>query len=159
MLATPIQLANIIAKIASCGSYNANPKIVSDNLIENGTNPSTINSLSHIKYEQFEFIKNAMDHTVNEAGGSAFHHRSNIVRYAGKTGTSQVIAKKNVNDDLSRDTIAWSKRNHALFSGFFPAGAPKYAMSIIVDHGGGGARAACPIAKQIVEFCALNNII
>ena len=159
LLATPIQLANIIAKIASCGSYNANPKIVSDNLIENGTKPSSINILSHIKYEHFEFIKNAMDHTVNEAGGSAFHHRSNIVRYAGKTGTSQVIAKKNVNDDLSRDTIAWSKRNHALFSGFFPAEAPKYAMSIIVDHGGGGARAACPIAKQIVEFCALNNII
>ncbi|MDX1917048.1 MAG: penicillin-binding protein 2 [Rickettsiaceae bacterium] len=160
LLATPLQLVNLVAKIASNGLYNKAPKIAYKDLGSDtnlGANLPVI--LQDIKQEYFEFIKLAMDQTVNQESGSGFHHRSNIVRYAGKTGTSQVVAKKNAHDDLSSEKISWTRRNHALFSGFFPIHDPKYSMSIIVDHGGGGSRAACPIAKAIVEFCANNHLV
>ena len=73
------------------------------------------------------------------------------MRLTGKTGTAQVQAKKNVNDNLSRADIAWGSRNHAIFSGYVPFNNPKYAISVYYDHGGGGGRAAAPIAKKIAQ--------
>ena len=73
------------------------------------------------------------------------------MRLTGKTGTAQVQAKKSVDDNLSRADIAWGSRNHAIFSGYIPFNNPKYAISVYYDHGGGGGRAAAPIAKKIAQ--------
>ncbi len=149
ILVTPIQLGVMASSFAS-GKTIVRPRIARDAAI--------VRSNLDISSHHMDFIKDAMRKTVNEPGGSAFYNRSSILNFAGKTGTSQVICKKNAQDDLSRSSIAWERRNHALFSGFFPAQEPKYAVSIIIDHGGAGARVASPIARKIVEFCHSYNV-
>ena len=59
--------------------------------------------------------------------------------------------KLNAKDDLSRDSIAWERRNHALFLGFAPYHDPRYSVTVFVDHGGGGSKAAAPVARKIMS--------
>ncbi|MEM8842815.1 MAG: penicillin-binding transpeptidase domain-containing protein, partial [Pseudomonadota bacterium] len=44
----------------------------------------------------------------------------------------------------------WRRRDHALFVAFAPYENPRYAVSVIVEHGGGGSKAAAPIARDIM---------
>jgi penicillin-binding protein 2 len=72
---------------------------------------------------------------------------------AGKTGTSQVrniTAAERARGVVSNDDLPWERRDHALFVGFAPYDAPKYAVSVVVEHGGGGSLAAAPIARDII---------
>ncbi len=143
LLSTPIQQARVIAAFANGGKL-LKPRItdrVESEIIDLNLNP-----------KHLEVIKEGMFKVINEDGGSARGSKALNVILAGKTGTSQVQAKKNAKDDLSRSSIKWERRNHALFAGFAPFDDPKYAISIIVDHGGAGARVAAPIAKKICEF-------
>ncbi|MDX1924462.1 MAG: penicillin-binding protein 2 [Rickettsiaceae bacterium] len=149
LLATPIQLAVMTAGIAS-GKFLVKPRLAA--------NAEVKTNLIDVKQEHLDFIRDAMYKAVHEEGGSCFASRSLIHPFAGKTGTAQVIAKKNANDDLSRANIDWQKRNHALFSGFTPIFEPKYAISIIIDHGGGGGRVAGPIAREISEFLGSHKL-
>lgn len=139
ILVTPIQLAKISSIIASDGN------IVEPRIVGQSYNKSNL----AVNQKNLKFIQEGMFHAVNSYGGTAFNHRLNNIIFAGKTGTSQVQAKKNVTDDLSRANIAWERRNHGLFIGYAPFDKPKYSIAVIVDHGGGGASAAAPIAKVI----------
>jgi penicillin-binding protein 2 len=72
---------------------------------------------------------------------------------AGKTGTSQVrniSAAEREAGVISNDDLPWNRRDHALFVGFAPYDAPRYAISVVVEHGGGGSTAAAPIARDIL---------
>lgn len=143
LLATPIQMARFSAAIASNGKLLIPQLQRTDNI-----NFEQIN----IATEHLTLIQEAMFLSVNESGGSAYHSRINTSehQFAGKTGTSQVQSKANVDDDLSRESIAWEKRNHAIFIGFGPYAKPRYAVTVFVDHGGGGGRVAAPIANRIM---------
>ena len=68
---------------------------------------------------------------------------------AGKTGTSQVIAIDHNKDDKEEEVF--EKRNHGLFIGYAPIQDPKYAISVIVEHGGSGSGSAAPIAQKILQ--------
>ena len=75
------------------------------------------------------------------------------MRQAGKTGTSQVrrITEAERKRGVTRnEDLPWNRRDHALFVSFAPYDAPKYAVSVIVEHGGGGSTFAAPIARDIV---------
>jgi len=143
ILCTPIQLARLAAAIASDG------KLFTPRIAKGETEYTQID----IKKEHLDILKTALYKTMNTPGGTGYFSRVNYksMHLTGKTGTAQVQAKKNVNDNLSRDDIAWSSRNHAIFSGYVPFDNPKYAISIYYDHGGGGGRAAAPIAKKIAQ--------
>ena len=143
LLATPIQMARFSAAIASNGKLLIPQLQRTDNI-----NFEQIN----IAAEHLTFIQEAMFLSVNESGGSAYHSRISTSehQFAGKTGTSQVQSKANADDDLSRESIAWEKRNHAIFIGFGPYAKPRYAVTVFVDHGGGG-RVAAPIANRIMS--------
>ncbi|MCH8172240.1 MAG: penicillin-binding protein 2, partial [Proteobacteria bacterium] len=73
---------------------------------------------------------------------------------AGKTGTSQVrrITKeereKGLPDPSERP---WIERDHALFVGYGPVDAPRFALSVVVEHGGGGSSMAAPIGRDIMR--------
>ena len=143
MLSTPIQQAKVVAAFANGGKL-VKPRIsmsCEEEIID-----------LEIDKNHLDIIKEGMFKVINEDGGTARASMPYNVIMAGKTGTSQVQAKRNANDDLSKSSVKWKKRNHALFAGFAPYVNPKYAISVIVDHGGGGARAAAPIAKKICEF-------
>lgn len=143
LLSTPMQIARMMAAIASNGKLFV-PKIAIKD-------PQY--TQIHVNPDHLIIIKKALYATINSAGGTGYSSRINekSILMAGKTGTSQVQAKKNANDDLSRSNINWNSRNHAIFSGYFPFDEPKYVISIYYDHGGGGGLAAAPIAKKIAQ--------
>src|SRR3546814_9985970 len=71
----------------------------------------------------------------------------------GKTGTAQVrrITKREREQDvLDNEDLPWRYRDHALFVGFAPVEAPRYAISVVVAHGGGGSSVAAPIARDVM---------
>ncbi|ABV75149.1 Penicillin-binding protein [Rickettsia akari str. Hartford] len=140
---TPIQLARFITAIASNG------KLYTPRILKNDSEFYNVN----IKPENIKIIQESLYNTVNVAGGTAYYNRilGKNRQLAGKTGTSQVQGKLNAKDDLSRDSIAWERRNHALFLGFAPYHDPLYSVTVFVDHGGGGSKAAAPIARKIMS--------
>ena len=103
----------------------------------------------------FGRIKNAMFKVVNENKGTAFKSRIQDIKFAGKTGTSQVrriSLSERESDDFREKEQEWKNRDHALFVGYMPYDDPKYSISVIIEHGGSGASTAAPIAKQIFSY-------
>lgn len=144
LLSTPLQIARFITAIASNGKLFT-PKI--------NQNRKTEFSSINIREEYLNFIKQGFYEVVNSPGGTGYYSRLNTdgIKMAGKTGTSQVQAKLNADDDLSRANIAWHRRNHAIFAGYAPFEKPKYSVSVYYDHGGGGGKNAAPIARDIMH--------
>jgi penicillin-binding protein 2 len=75
-------------------------------------------------------------------------------KMAGKTGTSQV---KEITKEEREETVVIAKkrkdRDHALFVGYAPTKRPKYAVSVIIEHGGSGSQKAAPIGRDILLAC------
>lgn len=72
---------------------------------------------------------------------------------AGKTGTAQVrriTRAERASGVLKNEDLAWRQRDHALFICFAPVHAPKYAMAVVVEHGGSGSGVAAPIAHDVM---------
>ena len=92
---------------------------------------------------------------TNEAGGTSFRSRFNDQKFmfAGKTGSSQVKKFTALQRELEvkQKDIVYEDRDHALFVAFAPYSDPKYAISVVVEHGGTGSSAAAPIAKQVIK--------
>ena len=153
VLANPLQLATMTSIIASNGKL-IEPKIINDG------NYKQVKKLE--KYRSaINVIKQSMFKVVNESKGTAFRSKSDDFIFSGKTGTSQVrritVAERE-SDDFRKKEIEWEKRDHALFVGYMPHDKPKYAVSVVIEHGGSGAKTAAPIAKQIFQFINKNNI-
>ncbi|AIL65977.1 Peptidoglycan synthase FtsI precursor [Rickettsiales bacterium Ac37b] len=151
---TILQLAVMVARIAS-------GKEVRPYLINNINNQEVIpNSFGNLDIDpkNLTIVRKGMEAVVNFPIGVAYSHRilNENQRMAGKTGTSQVISKRYANDDLSKLNVAWFNRNHGLFAGYAPIEQPKYACAVLVEHGGGGARAAAPVVKDIL--LAVQNL-
>ena len=80
---------------------------------------------------------------------------------AGKTGTAQVrriTAQERKIGVKKNEDLPWRKRGHALFTGYAPTNKPKYAISVIVEHGGGGSAVAAPIARDIMLYAFHGKI-
>ena len=98
-----------------------------------------------------------MDDVYNNPRGTAFPYRSigKDYKIGGKTGTTQVtgisMAERKAGV-IKNDEKEWIERDHAIFVGFGPVVAPKYAISVLVEHGGGGSTTASPIARDILEY-------
>ena len=73
--------------------------------------------------------------------------------YAGKTGTSQIrtITEEERELDLKNEDLPYEKRDHALFTAFAPYKQPRYAFSVVIEHGGTGSSGAAPIAKKVIK--------
>ena len=95
---------------------------------------------------------------VMAPGGTAYAHRISEpgMEMGGKTGTSQVkritMAERAAGRKTQEQT-PWQYRHHGLFVGYAPLSNPRYAVSVVVEHGGGGSSAAAPIAKDIMLEC------
>ncbi len=106
--------------------------------------------------ENVKFVLNAMFASTNEVGGTSFRSRIDNSKYqfAGKTGTAQVkrITKKQRELDYRTDQIPYEDRDHALYIAFGPYKNPRYAVSIIVEHGGSGSATAAPMANKLFKL-------
>ena len=94
--------------------------------------------------------------STNEIRGTSYKSRIDDPKYqfAGKTGTSQVkrITEAARELDLSTSEIPYNERDHALYIAFGPYKNPRYALSIVIEHGGSGSSAAAPIAKKLFKL-------
>jgi penicillin-binding protein 2 len=99
--------------------------------------------------QHLAIMREGMRRVVNETGGTAaVTARSQVVEYAGKTGTAQVRSRRE-SPDLS---LGWHPdREHAWFAGFAPFAAPEIAVVVLVEHGGPGGKVAAPVARTIIE--------
>ncbi len=155
--ATPLQLATMSARIAT--GQAVQPRITQDAslramervMIDDGQMiylPKQQESFEKLNIPPWhlEVVRRGMDAVVNRWNGTAQRHKITdpALRFAGKTGTSQVRA--------SQDKGAAKRRQdktHALFVGYAPVENPRYAISVVVEHGGGGSSAAGPLAGKI----------
>ena len=152
VLTNPLQLAVMTSIIASNG------KIIKPSLLKNKRS----NFKTNTKYsKEIIIIKEAMYKVVNENKGTAFKSRLENVKFAGKTGTSQVrriSLSERESDDFRKKEQEWKNRDHALFVGYMPFDNPRFALSVVIEHGGSGASTAAPIANQIFNFINNNKI-
>lgn len=143
IMSTPIQLAAFAAAIANGG------KLMKPQILESA---NAEYEKIDIPTEYLDLIRKSMDMAINTQGGTGFGSKilDEKLQIAGKTGTSQVVSKKDSGQDLSAAHVNWNKRNHALFIGYGPVHNPKYACSVVVEHGGAGPTVAAPIGREIL---------
>ncbi len=139
VLASPLQLAVMTSRIAS--GKNLNPSLIYGK-------PMPLGPALPFTPEQLAVAHDGMFRVVNGSGtATASRIQIGNVQMAGKTGTAQVRAL------VSRGHVGdWKSRDHSLFICYAPADAPRYAISVVVEHGMFGARAAAPIARDVMTF-------
>lgn len=154
MQTTPLQLAVMTARIASGKAVM--PQLLRD--ISPGAAPKEFTNLN-IPVNQLDIARDGMWAVVNEIRGTAYAKRmqGNGYEFSGKTGTAQV--RRISRDERYRaggvtknENLPWERRDHALFVGYAPSDKPRYAISVVVEHGGGGSTIAAPIARDILAL-------
>ena len=106
--------------------------------------------------KNIKLVREAMFASTNEIRGTSYSSRIEDPKYqfAGKTGTSQVrrITKEARELDLATSEIPYNERDHALYIAFGPYKNPRYALSVVIEHGGSGSSTAAPIAKKLFKL-------
>ena len=106
--------------------------------------------------ENVKFVLESVFASTNELYGTSYSSRIEDPKYqfAGKTGTAQVkrITEEARELDLKTSQIPYKERDHALYIAYGPYKNPRYAVSIIVEHGGSGSTVAAPIVKKLFKF-------
>ena len=150
---TPIQLCLMTAQIAN-GGYKIYPKIIATDKKE--LEPNDKYKPLYKNSKNIRIIQDAMFGSTNEVMGTSYRSRIDNLKYqfAGKTGTSQVkkITEKDRELDLKTFQIPYEERDHALYIAFGPYKDPRYALSILVEHGGNGSTTAAPMAKKLFKL-------
>ncbi|RMD89527.1 MAG: penicillin-binding protein 2, partial [Alphaproteobacteria bacterium] len=151
VLSTPLQLAVMAARIASGRAVT--PRLV--RAVDGVEEPAPEMPDLGFSADALGRIRQAMEAVVNGRRGTA--RRSRVVieemRIAGKTGTSQVrniTAEERRRGVIRNEDLPWNRRDHALFVAYGPVDAPRFATSVVVEHGGGGSKAAAPIARDVL---------
>ena len=179
---TPLQLCLMTAQLANGGhkiypkiisdneesieSIKQKMKFASENNEKNSkllSVPEKLFNTNEKKYhalyrnkENVKFVLDAMFRSTNEVYGTSFSSRIEDPKYqfAGKTGTAQVkrITKEERELNLKTSQIPYKERDHAWYVAFGPYNNPRYAVSILIEHGGSGSATAAPIAKKLFKF-------
>ena len=150
VLATPLQLATMAARVAN-GGFAVKPRLIRPSAEEVRAGAPKIG----VSARNLAVVRRGMERVVNDPGGTAYRSRITEVglEMAGKTGSSQVrrITKaERATRVRKNDELPWEERDHALFVAYAPLEAPRWAISVLVEHGGGGSLAAAPIARDIL---------
>lgn len=140
IIASPFQLGLMAARIAS--GLNIQPEIL---LQKRAAAKPVSFPKAHL-----DVVREGMNLVVNGAG-TAVRSRLMLdnIAMAGKTGTAQV---RRISGSQRGQSGAWKYRDHGLFVCFAPVDQPRYGAAVVIEHGMGGARAAAPIAKDVLTF-------
>ena len=174
-LTTPLQLSLMTAQIANGGFkikprilVNENEKIGNLQKYFNHKNSTPGNVMStddqifnfdlqplFRNQENINLVKEAMFAATNEVGGTSYRsrHKDKKFMFAGKTGSSQIkrFTQEQREAEVKQENITYLERDHAWFVAFAPVKNPRYAISVLVEHGGSGSKAAAPLAKKIIK--------
>lgn len=159
VLTSPLQLAVMTARIATGRAVS--PRLV--RAIEGKEVPVADAARLEISRSALAAIRDGMFAVSNESRGTAYSTRiaEKDMRMAGKTGTSQVrniTAAERRAGVFRNEDLPWERRDHALFVGFAPHNNPRYAISVVVEHGGGGSTVAAPIARDIMLAAQYDGV-
>jgi len=148
---TALQLAVMTARLANGGKMIW-PKIFMDE-----TGAETLAEDMGIDPENLAIVLQGMNDVYNHERGTAFRYRLRNKEYTlgGKSGTTQVTgvsAAERASSVIKNEEKEWIGRDHALFVGYGPVEGPKYAVSVLIEHGGSGSTNASPIARDILEY-------
>lgn len=155
-LITPLQLAAATAVIANRGR-RVRPYLLSE-VRDSATGQLVIkaaarkgNAAISADVEDWDVIIHSMEEVMHGQRGTARGSGAGAeYRFAGKTGTAQVISIGQ-DEEYNEDEIPEEFHDHALFIAFAPIEAPEIAMAVIVENGGGGSRTAAPIARELLD--------
>lgn len=158
VLLSPLHLATMAARIAT-------GRAVAPRLVDKIDGVPVLTGLPAdlgIGAEHLSAVREGMRAVHNDERGTAYDSRSTYDHYliAGKTGTSRMRAStfgSSTAGSMRDLDMPWGQRNHALYVGFAPYENPRYAVSLVVEHGGGGAVVAAPIARDILVTARLRN--
>ena len=167
LLATPLQLAVMTARLAN-GGKAVYPRLTHpaldttvdafdftpDSVSVSGPPAQERDSLGLVP-AHLDLVREAMEAVTANPMGTAFRARIRKPRWqmAGKTGTVQVrrITKQEREQGVRKNKdLPWRKRDHAVFVGYAPVHAPRYAICVLVEHGGSGSSVAVPVARDIL---------
>nr|WP_208403031.1 penicillin-binding protein 2 [Sphingomonas japonica] len=141
ILTSPLQLAVQASRIAS--GRGLVPRLLAD--------APVIGPALDVPPERMGMIRSGMDEVVNGAG-TAVRSRLQLdgIRMGGKTGTAQV--RRIVGGARGGLGVPWKYRDHGLFIGFAPVEQPRYAVSVVIEHGMSGSGAAAPVARDCITY-------
>lgn len=149
-LVTPLQIACTFSALFNGGKYYQ-PRIAESIRTPHGEVlqefPPLVMRNIPISPETIEFVREALWGVVNSPGGTGARARVEGFNVAGKTGTSQIIQRREGKPEPASPEL----EDHAWFAGFAPAYNPEIVVVVLVEHGGGGGAAAAPVAKQVLE--------
>lgn len=165
VLATPLQLAVMTARLVN-GGFAVRPYLTRS--VSTQTNTTVVDQKEAVSLgidrQHLQAVTDAMASAVNGATGTA--RRSQIKQagfeMGGKTGTSQVRRISEAERDvrvLKNKELPWEQRDHSLFVGYAPLNAPRYVVSVVIEHGGDGSKTAAPIARDILYKAQLGNSV
>lgn len=151
VLASPLQLAVMTARLATGRAIV--PRLVRSI----GGKPVEMPAAEPLGLSDagLDAVRFGMFEVMNVQRGTAYSSRiaDETLVFAGKTGTSQVrniTAAERARGVVSNDDLPWNRRDHALFVGYAPYDKPRYAVSVVVEHGGGGSAVAAPVARDAI---------
>lgn len=157
LLATPLQLAVMTARIAS--GKEVKPSLLMASLHNDPFLQDADFARMQVNPLHLDLVREGME-KVTAIRGTAYDPRrpKTAQKIAGKTGTAQVrritLEERNTTGVLDNKELPWAARDHALFVGYAPAEDPEFAVSILVQHGGGGASTAAPLARALLDKAA-----
>ena len=148
ILSTPLQLVTMVARIAN-GKFSIEPSLIIQK------NKKKFKDLN-INHSHLNFIRKSMEKVITGKKGTARKYKIGVpnIEMAGKTGTVQVVRISELEREkglLKNEDRPWKKRDHALFVGYVPVQNPRYAISVVVEHGGSGSSTAAPIARDVFK--------
>ncbi|MGF1547509.1 MAG: penicillin-binding protein 2 [Thiotrichales bacterium] len=162
MLSTPLQLAAAVACMAQRGQCY-NPHLLkavigsaSESRPKRSDQPDYVVPVRDPRH--WDQILKPMQHVVHAPNGTAYRAgHDTAYQWAGKTGTSQVFSIKQ-DERYDAKKLRRELRDHALFVGYAPLEAPRIAIAVVIEHGGGGGAVAAPIARKVIDvFMALQK--
>jgi len=154
LLATPLQLAVMTSRLAN-GGRAVKPRLVRS-VGEEIMDPPLAPSIG-VSDAALAVARDGMNMVSNVPGGTAYRSRITEpgMQLAGKTGSAQVrriSREERESGVLTNEELEWKQREHALFVAFAPVKDPRYAVSVVVEHGSSGSRTAAPIARDIMKL-------
>jgi penicillin-binding protein 2 len=149
VLATPLQLATLMAQIVNGG------KSIVPHISFNKENTDSKPPLASRHF--LNVLLNAVGQVVNHPEGTGYRSRPQGVDWqmGGKSGTAQVrriTLKERAEGRHHGYDWEWKDKDHALFAGFAPLNDPKYVVVVLVEHGGFGGVTAAPLGRDIMQF-------
>ncbi|KRB49583.1 penicillin-binding protein 2 [Phenylobacterium sp. Root700] len=153
-----LQLAVMTARLAN-GKKALNPRLIRS---VGGVEMPRGDAAPDLPFtdEQIAYVRGGMVAVANDTGGTAYRQSQlglGDIQMAGKTGTAQVRSFDKVASRSSAG-VTWRLKDHNLFVAFAPVDAPRYAVAVIIEHGGlGGATAGAPRAREVMRVALLKD--